>query len=83
MPSWKERGLVSHRHNCLGAFVMTHTGKLFVATPSQKWTKSNLAQPRPSRLLGKTQVKTKVATKMESEYELPTLLLTSGLCFSF
>ena len=39
MPSWKDRGLISHRHNCLGAFVMTHTGKLFVATPSQKWTK--------------------------------------------
>ena len=36
MPSWKERGLVSHRHNCLGAFVMTHTGKLFVATPLKK-----------------------------------------------
>ena len=36
MPSWKDRGLVSHRHNCLGAFVMTHAGKLFVATPSQK-----------------------------------------------
>ena len=39
MPSWKERGLVSHRHNCLGAFVTTHAGKLFVATPSQKRTK--------------------------------------------
>ena len=37
----------------------------------------------PSRLLGKTQVKTQVATKMALEYELPTLLLNSELYFSF
>ena len=63
---------------------MTHTGKLFVATASQKWTKIKVGSATlSSRLLSKTQVKSKVATKMELEYELPTLLLTSGLCFGF
>ena len=73
MPSCKERGLVSQRHKCLGAFVMTHTGKL-CSYPFPKMDKNQSWLTHPSRLLGKTQVKTKVATNMKLEYELPYLL---------
>ena len=56
--------------------MMTHAGELFVATPSQK---SKLAQPpKPFTRQNSDKFKTQVATKMVSEYELPTLLLTSG-----
>ena len=82
-PSWKERRVVSHRHNSLGAYLTIHAAKVIVVTPSQKWTKIKGWLNHPCRFLGKTQVKDNVATKMALDHELPTLLLTFKLCPSF